>query len=111
MNRVLRFLMACDRRKIPFTFELLSKKKFNGSFIDARNAYLRAREEYVRATNLEAWTRLYASACGIRSVIDQDTTALLQILSVESKALRAAKQSELNRLSEGLSARTMREFH
>lgn len=110
MNKVLRFMMACDRCKIPFTFELLSKKKFNGSFIDARNAYIQAREEYVRDTNVEAWARLYASACGLQSILDQNTTELMAILSAESKALREARRRELDRLFERISARTMGKF-
>lgn len=110
MNKVLRFMMACDRCKIPFTFELLSKKKFNGNFIDARNAYIQAREEYVRDTNVEAWARLYASACGLQSILDHNTTELMAILSAESKALGEAKRRELDRLLERISARTMGKF-
>lgn len=110
MNKVLQFMMACDRCKIPFTFELLSKKKFNGSFIDARNAYIQAREEYVRDTNVEAWARLYASACGLQSILDHNTTELMAILSAESKALGEAKRRELDRLLERISARTMEKF-
>lgn len=110
MNKVLRFMMACDRCKTPFSFELLSKKKFNGSFIDARKAYIRAREEYVRDTNVEAWARLYASACGLQSILDQNTTELIAILSAESEAFREAKRRELDRLSTELSSQTIQEF-
>ena len=110
MNKVLRFMMACDRCKIPFTLELLSKKKFNGNFIDTRNAYIQTREEYVRDTNVEAWARLYASACGLQSILDQNTTELMAILSAESKALRDAKRRELDRLFERISAQPMGKF-
>ncbi len=102
MNKVLRFLMACDRRNISFTLELLSKKKFNGSFIDARNAYLGAREEYVSVTNVEAWARLYARACGLRSILDDDTTELMAILLAEDEALWVDGTCELVRLSNRL---------
>lgn len=111
MNKVLRFMMACDRCKIPFTFELLSKKKFNGNFIDARNAYIQAREEYVRDTNVEAWARLYASACGLQSILDHNTTELMAILSAERRALCVAEKREWNRLSAGLSAETIQELN
>jgi hypothetical protein len=102
MKNVSKVMKMCVAAHIPFSIHILAILCFQGSFVRARNAYLRYRDSYKRKSGKKEWACWYAKASMLTSQPSYGFMSINDILNHEYSNLRISREIECGRLFVGL---------
>jgi hypothetical protein len=102
MKDIEKYMQNCESAGVEFSIQALANSHFEGSFIDARTAYLSFRELYVEEYGVDAWAALYAAASLLSRHPNFVSMDLNDILDDEALKLRLAREVEFRRLLAGV---------